>query len=360
MYRNVNFNAPFEEMYASLPIIRKTDIRENATTIANTSLKYLRKAHTSGTSGSPLAIYRSPKGILKENAYVWYYRMSHGLNIRDRIISMRGVLDNKTFSYFNKAENTLYLSSYQLSSANAKKYADALLKFKPKAILAFPSSVFALANLLEDIGVKIDIPLVYTSSETVYQFQRERIERFFNCKLFDWYGNAERSVSLGECEHGNYHEQPLYGMADFSERGVVTTSFINRAFPLIKYYVDDSFRLMTDKCACGRGKGIEAIEGRVDDVVKLKDGTQVGKTWSSFPGVPNLKYAQIVQENIEGIKVNLVTMENFSDADQQILAGKLRQRLNESLRIEFCKIEEDGIIKTNANKFKLVISKLPK
>jgi phenylacetate-CoA ligase len=358
LFAKINLKGSFADVYPNLPIMTKADIRDNESTIVTDPVHLLKKAHTSGTSGSPLNMYRSAGAILKENAYVWQYRLSQGINLGDRFVSMRGVLDNKTMHYYNKAENTLYLSSYLLNKTNIKKYAKLVNEFKPKAMFAFPSSLFTLSNLLEEAGQHIEVPLLFTSSETLYPFQREKIEKTLNARIFDRYSTAERTILLHECKYGNYHAAPKYGISEFPERGVITTGFINKAFPLIKYKIDDSFRFMDKPCGCGKGVGIASIEGRVDDVVMLEDGTRIGRLGVAFQGIPHLRYAQIIQDNINGINVNIVTTPEFIQADQDLLEKKLRQRLNQSLHIVFNKVDEQEIIKTHSGKFKLVVSKV--
>ena len=358
LYAKIDLRDSFEAVYPQLPVITKADIRANEHTIITDPIHLLKKAHTSGTSGSPLNMYRSAGAILKENAYVWHFRISKGLNLGDPFVSMRGVLDNKTLHYYNKAENTLYLSSYLLNKANIRKYAELLVEFKAKAIFAFPSSLFTLSNLLEEAGLQVEVPLLFTSSETLYPFQREKIERTLSARIFDRYSTAERTILLHECKCGNYHAAPKYGISEFLDRGVVTTAFINKAFPLIKYKIDDSFKFMDKPCECGKGIGIAAIEGRVDDVVLLEDGTRIGRLGVAFQGIPNLRYAQIIQNSQSGIDVNIVTTADFKKSEQDLLEKKLRQRLNESLVIKFNKVQENDILKTASGKFKLVVSKV--
>lgn len=360
LYKGIDLNGSFHEVYPQLPRITKAAIRENESAILTKPVKLVKKAFTSGTSGSPLNMYRSAGAILKENTYVWQYRLSHGISLGDPFVSMRGVLDNKTMQYFNKSENTLYLSSYLLSKSTIKQYASNLNKFKPRAIFAFPSSLFTLSNLLDEAGLKVQIPLMFTSSETLYPFQREKIEQTLGGRIFDRYSTSERTILLHECEHGNFHAAPKYGISEFLDggKGVITTGFINKAFPLIKYQIDDTFIFMDAPCACGKGTGISSIEGRVDDVVLLQDGTRIGRLGVAFQGIPNLRYAQIIQDSTNGINVNMVTAPAFKQTEQQLLEKKLRQRLNDSILINFNRVEEKDIIKTPSGKFKLVISKV--
>src|SRR6476661_1485538 len=73
-YAKINLNGSFGDVYPNLPVITKADIRDNESSIITDPIHMLKKAHTSGTSGSPLNMYRSAGAILKENAYVWQYR----------------------------------------------------------------------------------------------------------------------------------------------------------------------------------------------------------------------------------------------------------------------------------------------
>lgn len=360
LYKQCDVSGSFENVFASLPVITKTDVRNNRNSICTTIPVLLKHGVTSGTTGSPLTVYRSPGSIIRENAYVWYFRMSHGVNIGDPIVSMRGKLDRHTLSYFNKAENTLYLSIYQLSPSNIRKYAELIESFQPKAICALPSSLYTMVNLLNQENIQMSVPMVFTASSTVYPFQREKIEATLNTKLIDWYGNNERTITLGQCPYGNYHEFPMYSINEFRDGGVVTTSLGNKSFPLIKYYVDDVFHMMEGNCPCGKTKGISAIEGRFEDALVLPDGTLVNGLGIAFQGVNNLRYAQIVQDEVNCIDVNLVVAPSYSKHDEESIAKKLRQRLNDSVTIRFNQVNENDIIKKPSGKFTLIISKLNK
>ncbi|MEP7259082.1 MAG: hypothetical protein ABI687_11845, partial [Flavitalea sp.] len=52
-FRLVNTEGPFDEVYPSLPVLTKDDVKANGLKIATTPLRFLKKANTSGTSGSP-------------------------------------------------------------------------------------------------------------------------------------------------------------------------------------------------------------------------------------------------------------------------------------------------------------------
>ena len=88
----------------------------------------------------------------------------------------------------------MFLSSYNINPANTQFYYDSIRKFKPRAIEGYPSSLYTLALLLSDAGLKLEIPVAFTSSETLLPYQREKIEQQFNTQIFDLYGMTERGL----------------------------------------------------------------------------------------------------------------------------------------------------------------------
>ncbi|MEP7256990.1 MAG: hypothetical protein ABI687_01345 [Flavitalea sp.] len=361
-YRNLYprnaLDGNFKESYEALPVIDKLDVREHEKTISTLPLRLLKKGRTSGTTGTPLTVYRSLSANIKEYAYVWYYRMQHGLKKGDPILSLRSKLNRDQLFHYNKAENILYFSPFLLSRQNIDKLMLVLADFKPKAILAYPSYIFNLVHLLNEKNFKIKVPLVFTSSETLHHYQRAKIEDFFGGRIFDWYGNVERTIALGQCDYGTYHEMPLYSYNEFTEGGVITTSLTNKAYPLIKYFVDDTITMMQEPCICGKNKGVKAIEGRMTDSLVLKDGTYMSgvSVGYSFIDVKNIRLAQIIQNTPDRIDVNVVPGEHFSQYDQTHLLNNLKLRLPVDISIGFHKVAEEGIIKSKSGKFKLVVS----
>jgi phenylacetate-coenzyme A ligase PaaK-like adenylate-forming protein len=122
--------------------------------------------------------------------------------------------------------------------------------------------------------------------------------------------------------------------------------------------VDDVFHLKDGPCACGREKAISYIQGRFEDAVLLSDGTLVNGLGIAFQGIKHLQYAQIIQEKVNSIQVNLVTAPGFTKEDEQMILKRLRQRMNDTATIEFNSVHEDDIIRTPSGKFTLIISKI--
>lgn len=344
----------------SLPIIDKSLIRNKVNNIITVNKAFLVKGYTSGTNGSPLTVYRSVRAIILENAYVWQFRNRHGLKIGEPCVSLRGVLDKNTFEKYDKYSNTLYLSSYNINPKNIKHYLDRIKEFKPKAVLGYPSSIYALSLGLEECKMKVEIPFVFTSSETLYEFQRDKINKIFNANIFDWYGNAERTIALGQCDCGLYHEPPLYSINEYKENSIITTSLINFSFPLIRYKVNDSVELADNTIERCQSKYIciNKVNGRSDDFIILKDKTLIGRLDVAFKGVQNILYSQIIQNDFDVIEVKLVVTKEFSRQDSDLLYRNLTDRIGNEVSIRINLINEAELIKSISGKYKLVINRI--
>lgn len=334
-----------------LPVITKNDIKNRVDEIYfGGKIKYT--TFTSGTSGSPLKIYYSLDCILNEASYNEIFRNNAGHQIGQRVVSLRGNLDRTQFKSFDKFSNTLYLSSYNLNTKTFEFYYKQIKYFQPNAMLAYPSTFESLANYLIESDLELNIPVVFTSSETLQGFQREKIEKALNTRIYDRYGNAERTISLVQEEHNSdYKEASLYSVNEYRKDKIITTNLISPNFPLIRYEVDDVVELRnTDRVS------VKEIIGRSDDVLLLPDGTKIARMNRIFSNVNNIKFTQIIQDKVAFFTVNIVKMSGFSLKDEQELTKNIRSRVGEKINFELKFINENDLIKTKRGKYKLVIN----
>lgn len=336
-----------------LPSINKAMVKSNVDDILITKKMFVKPAYTSGTSGSPLMVYRDYHSTVEEEAYLWRHRAIFGHQIGMKSVALRADLDRDTFVSVDPFSNTKYLSSYRLSDNTVDQYYKEIVDYAPNAIYAFPSSVEILANFLIDKKKTLHVPLIFTSSETLYDFQREKIQRVFNARIADWYGNAERSIALEENLSGTYNELPLYSINEYFDDYTLTTGLINKSFPLIRYEVNDIF--VPDKDS---GK-VRNIIGRVDDAIELPDGTKVVRLGAVFKGLDEVSYAQIIQNDPKSLLVNVVPTALYDQTlTPQKILGKIKQLVGHELTIRVNPVDEKDIIKTSRGKYKLVINNL--
>ena len=340
-----------------LPILTKDILRQNTELVPTQPSWLLISANTNGTTGNPLKLYHSYKSIKKEQAYVFINRRDRGFTYGEPLVSLKGNLPKNIFKLKVHVSNTLYLSSFNLNASITEKYYAELVKFKPKAIEGFPSSLYNLCLLLKDKKLQLQIPVAFTSSETLYDFQRELIEKTLNTKLYDYYGTTERSISLMEkLDQQGYMENPGYSINEYHKNKIITTSLIKEGFPLIRYEVNDRIRFGDNN---PNPLFIQKIDGRTDDVVIAKDGSKIGRLDYLIRGINNIQNAQVVQEKIGELTINILASEAFGEDDINLIQKKVDYYIGkDNMDIKIFRISENGLIYTSGNKYKFLITRL--
>ncbi|MEO8768971.1 MAG: hypothetical protein ABI402_02765 [Ferruginibacter sp.] len=341
-----------------LPQIDRHSIKNHVNSIYH-GFDFLKvKGLTSGTSGSPLTVYRTPFNIAAEQAYVREYRAQYGFKTGQPLLAIRGVLGKgKTHEYYKKA-NILYISSPNINSGTIEDYYKMIMEFKPVAIEAFPSYLYKIVLELEKKGLSFKVPQTFTSSETLYDYQREKVEAYLGTKIHDWYGNVERTIGIAQDENYNFKPLPLYSINEFQQDKIITTGLINRTFPLIRYAVDDKLIVEgTDLLENIVAPKILRIEGRAGDTVELKDGSVVGCMDHSFKGVSHLETAQIHQYLLEKdrpLLVKLVVNPAFGKSDEDQLRANMGRMIG-NMPIEFTYVTREDLTYSANQKYKLIV-----
>lgn len=343
-----------------LPVITKHEVVENREHIFIGSRFNKIKANTSGTSGFTTRVYRDYQSIVEEGAYQWAHRIKFGHYPGMKTVVVRGNLDIHEKERYDPFTKTLYLSSYHLKSENAAWYYQRMKDFSPNAIFAYPSSLESLANFFMVVNKRLPVPVIFTSSETLYSYQREKIERIFESRIIDWYGNAERTIALKEEADGLYDQLPLYSINEFEGDHIITTGLINSSFPLIRYKVDDIVLPVDEPLATDSSLRIREIQGRSDDVLILPDGTRIGLLCGAFDGVDHVLLSQIVQEDHYAFYVNVVITDAYTAEDESLLKQQLEKYIGTHIPYTIRYVTEDQIIKSKSGKFKLIVNRMQK
>jgi phenylacetate-CoA ligase len=174
---------------------------------------------------------------------------------------------------------------------------------------------------------------------------------------------------LLQCREGNFHELTETGVIEVitpdgelakpGEAGeLVITSLINDAMPMIRYRTGDIGVKTEGFCTCGRTSPIlKEIVGRIADFIVTPDGRHVSHLNFVFEVTSNIIEAQLVQEKIDELTVNLIVHPDYNDNDKKLILAGLRSLLGEEMKITIQVVEE--IQRTKEGKLKFVISKVP-
>jgi phenylacetate-CoA ligase len=338
----------------------------------------LTKGHTSGTTGSPLNVLYHPDMVAMNYAAMDRQYRWAGLRMQangDRIAVLRGNVivplgqTRPPFWRFNRALNQLILSGFHLSPGNFDSYLLALRDFKPAVLDGYPSTLYVLARLLLKRGLTLPVRAAITSSETLYDFQRESIEAAFECRVFDYYAAAERVIFSVECDHhGESHLCEEYGITevlddqgkpvhDGDEGMMVGTTLHNLGMPLIRYCTGDRSARRRSRCACGRTLPLMAsVTTKSESVLRLRDGRLISPSVLTHPFKPldSIEGSQLVQTELDRLLVRIVPGAAFCQRDSEHLIREIKARLGDDMRVDIELVSE--LPRTDSGKFSWVIS----
>ncbi len=363
-----------------LPILEKRTVQAEPPAFLDETLskRQLVTLYTSGTTGTPLTIYRDVRLYSAGFAYLdarWH--AVSGMRRRvNRSVSLGGHLitapnrNRPPFWVYNKRWKQLYMSSYRLSPKYLDYYVDELRNFNGEYIEGYPSSIYAVAQYIVDKKLEpIPFKACFTTAETLFDHQRQMISEAFCCRTYNQYGCGEQVVFAAECENGSMHLSPEIGIVEVLDDNdkpvqpgkigqLVCTSLINRVQPFIRYRLNDIASLLPGRCSCGSSLPMLGhIEGRVDAVLITRDGRKIGRLDPVFKGAKGIAEAQIVQNDYDKFVIRIVPGNDYSASDGQNVIQNLGNRVGEAdIRIEIV----GRIERTSAGKFKAVVCNLPK
>lgn len=360
------------------PVIEKTDLTERPADFYphDTARPWTIVGRTSGTSGTPLQVFRSFQSILWENAIVERHFRWSGYRPGMRRAYLRGDLvvpldqGEPPYWFLNRYNNQLIVSSRHLREDCVDAIIDELERFAPYMMEAYPSTAYELARLLELRNRSLRIPYVYTGSEPLYPHQRELIlARLTKC-VMDHYGMAERIAYATECEYGALHVNTDYSYVEIvddeghptqGEGYIVGTTFNNALMPLVRYRMSDRTRWRREACPCGRTYPlIEPVTGKYEDTLFGSQGQRISPSvvTFAFKSLRGIKYSQVAQTGEDTWEIRVVPETSFNEADRNRLVENVRHLVDPGIHVVVREVAE--IARTSAHKYRWIVNESKK
>jgi phenylacetate-CoA ligase len=357
------------------PVIAKATLLANrATLYPNGGVHKLWDAlgRTSGTTGTPLTIFRSPRSVLYENEFLKRHWRWGGFRAGMKRATLRGDLvvpitrSEPPYWFYNRYNNQLLLSSRHLTDRCAGAIIDKLAEYRPDMLQAYPSTAYTLSGYLARRNVRLRVPVVFSASEPLYPHQRQAILEWLGCKILDMYGMAERVAFATQCEHGSLHVNPDYSYVEIvDEEGrptrdhgfVVGTTFHNEAMPLVRYRLSDRTRWKPGRCACARAfPMIEEVAGKYEDRITGSNGAAVSASvlTFAFKGLDNIRRSQVAQVGQAHWEIRLVPEAGFGDAERRRLVDNIHRLVDPGVKVDV--VLKDELSGTAAGKFRWVVN----
>jgi phenylacetate-CoA ligase len=316
---------------ASWPLIDKAQVRADPRAFRVSAGWTAAHASTSGTTGAPLVLLRSGDAVAHEQACLDGLVGRLGADPGTaRMAVLRGeLLDAQGRRHFRTCGRRLTLSSYHLCRATFDAYADALERFRPDVLWAYPSALESLCRLAAGRGRRLTIPRVLCSSEVLGTGAWNTAREVLGCEMADHYGQSERVAFAYATTPSEYRFLPGYSVVELLPCGsddthdvyeIVGTSLWNLAMPLVRYRTGDLVRVprSTDAAALEEiALGLRpfaGVVGRDADVLLLPEGARL-TTINHIPrDVTRIAALQIVQESVEHVCIRVVPGPRY-DAD---------------------------------------------
>jgi phenylacetate-CoA ligase len=271
----------------------------------------------------------------------------------------------------NVVQREVWFSSFHMSEDSLGSYVAEIRRRRLRFLEGYPSTLFILATYLRRAGETLPMTAVFSSSETLHPVQRETIESAFTCRLFDFYGLAERTIFAGECEvHRGRHIAEDFGFTEVVDSDglpvppgswgyLVGTSLHNRAMPMLRYRTNDVSRILERRCSCGRtSRVLDPVTTKAEDVIVTPDGRLISPSILTHPFKPfdTIVKSQLIQEAPDRVLVKIVVGERFTDEQEHELIASLQIRLGDSVNIDVAHVDE--IPPERSGKFRWVISRV--
>lgn len=374
-YYNENILKDFEitnlKDINKLTILKKTILRENTKDFYSSKINKSnsRTLFTSGSTGSPLEIKVSVKDLQLRFNILLKTMIDFGYDHKQAIGRVTGhdIADENNIYRKDFINNQYFLSAFHISDKTIHKYYKAIVENNIKALDGYPSAIYTLAKLFEQHNLKIDnIETIYTTAEKLHLYQKEQIERIFNCKVFDYYGSNEQSIFIYTCKNGNLHVSNKTGLLEVLDENyhpiengtvgkMIVTSLTSHFMPLIRYDIGDSCIVSENQsCDCGnKGLIIDEIIGRDEDIFKTIDGNYITRFSVVLKYLPkSIIESQLILSNKKMTASILYTSKDtiedslFKEYEEALISKIGKKYKLEKIQIE--KIEKSSRGKTRA------------
>lgn len=366
------------EDFKKLPFSEKKDLRD-AYPLGLMSVpeeEIVRIHSSSGTTGKPVIVPYTKKDV--EDWAIQFarcYAMA-GITKRDRIQITPGYGLWTAGIGFQAGCERLGAMAVPMGPGNTDKQIQMMIDMKSTVLCATSSYALLLAEEIEKRGVreKIHLQKGIIGSERWGAKMREAIEEKLRIKTYDIYGLTEVygpgiGITCDEQAGIHYWDDYIYleiidpvtgeNLPDGEWGEIVITTLKKEGAPLIRFRTHDLSRILSAPCACGQSyPRIDTIEGRTDDMVKIKGvnlfPSQIEEILHTFPEVSS-EY-QIHISHLDGKDTMRLYVETNGHVDFLALAQRIAECVKS--RIGFTplvKVVEIGVLPRSEKKTKRVI-----
>ena len=356
-----------------LPILRKEDvIKQREQMLSDTcDRQTIRLGFTGGSTGNPLSFYYDTYKMELMRAGMARSYMWSGWRPGEKILNFWGAKQdlkknrrlNTAYSEFIAAEKTI--GAWEYGEAELHRWVRFIKRYRPVLIQGYASIIadvaaFALEN---KIAMPSSLKGVYSTAEILHDWQREQMQRAFNCQVYNQYGCREIPNIGLECQQGNIHVftdmVQLESVNMQGEDKLLITSLTNFLMPMIRYENGDNGKLKSGRCGCGSAfPMMEMGVCRSNDFIKTRAGKKIAPSYFNrlLDGVTGIKQYQFVQTEWDKLNLNIQADSRLERDSLNSVGKKIRQDIDQGLQLEINYL--DRIERSRSGKHRFVICEL--
>lgn len=338
---------------SKLPILTKTDIRKNFDKLKSDDFgkRNPKFNATGGSTGEPLKFFYDWDSWSMDWACSYRGWGYAGYKFGDKMITVGGssVVPGKKspvlYKIKSKLERHIGLSAFDMNEKNIENYCKIIKEFRPKFLRGYPTAIYVLAEYCKNNNITFpSLRGIFTTAETLQEYQRKYIESVFGVRVFDGYGARDGGVNAYECDkHTGMHISAEKCVVEFVKdkklhgnmKKILLTDLTNYSFPFIRYDVGDIGILETKKCPCGRGlPQIKKIVGRMTEIIKFSNGIAWGGPTLTlvFKDFDIIQY-QVIQTKMDEVIIKVIKGKMFSKEDGKKLINIFRYHAGKNTNV---------------------------
>lgn len=270
----------------------------------------------------------------------------------------------------NLMSNRREFNTFRLSPELISEFTRSLADFNPVLISTYTNAMHLVARQMERESIRVPaLRAIQGTSEPLPPIIRERLQRVFNCEVYDKYGSRETNIVSHEspCHDGmliqveNVAEEFLNDDGAACQPGetgrVVLTTLNNFAMPLIRYETSDLAAPLTGCCASGLGlPRMSHVTGRQQDLIVTPNGAYIDAYLFSFliMRFEEVEWFQVVQDSLERLRIRLMTPAGIARQRCDEIVERIHHHTGYPFRIEFEQL--DRMPDSPTGKFRLCVS----
>ncbi len=356
--------------------LRKLKKEEMLSPVFNQDKRFLT---TSGSTGTPVGLYKSETSIWHFTAYAMtlYYQWCCGKPIKKVMYLLDSTPHNIDYALADQLRTIVMeeriVSTFEKSAEIMEKFDE----FEPEYLSSYPATMRNLAAYLADRNQKRgNLKLLHLTSEMLDERTRKLLKKVFPyARIVETYTTTEAGMLGFECEkEGGFHlaeDSAIYELIDADNelainRGrLVVTDLTNWATPVIRYSgLGDLVEFDgKSRCECGSVlKRIKNLEGRYVDSILLKDGTALSPytVTNIIADIPDVLKYQIIQHEVDDFQI-LIVLDDKNTAKKERIRETICEGFKKLLAYPAdCRVEFANDIKSHkpGHKIPLVVSRV--